>query len=290
MGVSTAEKKRNKWLFTQGLKHCARCDCDLPIDHFSKGRASTFGLSAYCKACASQRYFEHKAERAESRRRYRARNRERSREHYKQFRQDNRERIRADKRLFYEEHKQEILAKQREYYQQNRERIRARQRQSYLDNIESRRVQAHASYQRHRQKNLARVRLYRKAHIEEIREKEQKKSRLYSRTTRGKENSRMSTQRRQARQADLPADLTYEQWQAALEYFGHKCAYCGAEEEVLHQEHFIPVVAEGGWTVANIVPACGFCNRQKGPKMPWEWASGKALERIRCYFEEVLCE
>ena len=229
MGVSAAEKERNKRLFAQDLKHCARCDRTLPVRRFSRSRNRPYGLCAYCKDCQKRYRDGHKAIAAEYNRAYRKTNRKRLREHYRRFRQDNRETVLAGKKRRYEEHKDEILAKQHQYYQQDR-----------LDNPERRRARGRASQQR-----------------------------------------------RRARCARLPADLSHKQWCATLEYFGDKCAYCGAEAEVLHQEHFVPAVAGGGWTAGNIIPACGSCNHQKGTKMPWEWASKEALERIGRCFEEV---
>jgi 5-methylcytosine-specific restriction endonuclease McrA len=96
----------------------------------------------------------------------------------------------------------------------------------------------------------------------------------------------------------LLAELTTGQWVRALNYFGNRCAYCGAESEVLHQEHFIPCVAGGGLTVTNIVPACPKCNLSKKDAVPTEWATGRgasrimpdALDKINRYFAEMaLC-
>ena len=79
------------------------------------------------------------------------------------------------------------------------------------------------------------------------------------------------THRRNALMADLPATLTTEQWQEILESYGHACAYCGATGVPLEQEHMIPVSRGGGYTAANIVPACGPCNSRKGTKTAEEF-------------------
>jgi hypothetical protein len=67
------------------------------------------------------------------------------------------------------------------------------------------------------------------------------------------------------------ADLTLEQWQAALSYFDNKCAYCGVELTKADRDHFIPAKHGGGLTVRNVVPACPTCNRRKNAKNPLDW-------------------
>jgi hypothetical protein len=51
-----------------------------------------------------------------------------------------------------------------------------------------------------------------------------------------------------------------KQW---LEYFDHKCAYCGGEYEVI--EHYLPIY-KAGTTGSNCVPACLHCNIMKDRK------------------------
>lgn len=70
-------------------------------------------------------------------------------------------------------------------------------------------------------------------------------------------------QNQRAKQAGARHDLTLEQWLETLEYFNYKCAYCGAEYEVI--EHYLPV-GRAGTTVSNCVPACLHCNLMKDRK------------------------
>lgn len=72
---------------------------------------------------------------------------------------------------------------------------------------------------------------------------------------------------------ELVSDLSREQWENILEYFDHRCAYCGKSEleaGVLHREHVIPASRGGGLTLSNIVPACPTCNSKKHDKTPSE--------------------
>lgn len=53
-------------------------------------------------------------------------------------------------------------------------------------------------------------------------------------------------------------------WREKLHAYGHACAYCGATDRRLEQEHVIPLEAGGPDTWDNIVPACHPCNHRKG--------------------------
>jgi len=74
---------------------------------------------------------------------------------------------------------------------------------------------------------------------------------------------RLRGQNQRAKQAGMRHDLTMEQWLATLEYFDHRCAYCGGEYEVI--EHYLPVYV-ADTTVSNCVPACLHCNNMKDRK------------------------
>lgn len=78
--------------------------------------------------------------------------------------------------------------------------------------------------------------------------KEKQKIKLYARLARGK---------------SLKHSFRLEQWIQCLQYFNHKCCYCGSAGELQH-EHFIPLAKGGEYTKGNIVPACGPCNKSKG--------------------------
>ena len=89
------------------------------------------------------------------------------------------------------------------------------------------------------------------------------------------EKVRAKNQRRLARKASLPDNLTIKEWQQILATYNYACAYCGKKQselnevyEVLHQEHVTPLAHGGGYTANNIVPACRSCNAQKGARTP----------------------
>ncbi len=80
----------------------------------------------------------------------------------------------------------------------------------------------------------------------------------------------------------LQASLTVSEWEDVLDDFENKCAYCGAETELL-QEHFIPVSKGGGYIRGNIVPACKPCNSRKRDKDPRDWLPREKYEQIARY-------
>lgn len=112
----------------------------------------------------------------------------------------------------------------------------------------------------------------------------------------------------------LPNDFSREDWQRALDYWGHKCAICGQIEDgshVLAPDHWIPISDprpnNPGNVPDNIVPLCHTrkgagihysCNQTKGSKDPLEWLTDKlgqsefsqTIARIETYFEWVRCQ
>ena len=96
------------------------------------------------------------------------------------------------------------------------------------------------------------------------------------------------TQRRRSRKKGLPTGLRASDWRAAVEHF-RGCAYCGAMGKT-EQEHFIPMVSDGGFTRDNIIPACRGCNLEKSTQAALDYLVSKehGLARyagILSYFE-----
>jgi hypothetical protein len=90
-----------------------------------------------------------------------------------------------------------------------------------------------------------------------------------------------------ANRLGLPATLTLPEWLETLAHFGWKCAYCRkAPYAVL--EHIQPMVAGGGTTPFNCVPACAECNLLKHDIPPELLPPGfdAALEKIQHYLKK----
>lgn len=131
-------------------------------------------------------------------------------------------------------------------------------------------------------------------------ERNPNKKREYDRNwrTNNPQRLRVLAQRRKARQRELPATLTHEQWKRCLEWWNNTCAYCGAQQDfwhVLEQEHYVAVTAGGGYTAENIIPACKSCNTSKHNALAQQWLTsrfGKAranriLAEIEKYFASL---
>jgi 5-methylcytosine-specific restriction endonuclease McrA len=140
---------------------------------------------------------------------------------------------------------------------------------------------ARARYARLREKELERfriyraenkgkvnksVRLYKSKNMDSIR----KQQKIKRNTDEYRLKSRIYNHRRRAREGHLLHDITENEWENCKDYFEQKCAYCGSEEE-LQQEHFIPVVRGGGYTIGNIIPACKRCNSSKNDSAFEQW-------------------
>jgi 5-methylcytosine-specific restriction endonuclease McrA len=77
--------------------------------------------------------------------------------------------------------------------------------------------------------------------------------------------------------AELPYEWTDEDWWAALEAFGNRCAYCCADT-TLTIDHVIALADPTcpGTVPGNIAPACGPCNYSKQDMPLAEWRPGVA--------------
>jgi len=115
--------------------------------------------------------------------------------------------------------------------------------------------------------------------------------RQWLQTPAGKASNRRGAHIRKARLRAIPHTFSLRNWQAALDYFDNRCAYCGAEDVPLEQEHVVPLIKGGGYVVGNIVPACASCNGSKRTTDLENWAADRgaafvqagAIERVQSY-------
>ena len=70
-------------------------------------------------------------------------------------------------------------------------------------------------------------------------------------------------------------DLSDVEWRSIKEKWacddGFRCAYCGTVTESPERDHVSALCNGGDTTHDNIIPACGSCNRKKGPKDVAAW-------------------
>ena len=144
-------------------------------------------------------------------------------------------------------------------------------------------------------KARAKVKRYRDSHLDEQHERERKWRQN------NPEYVRRSAQNRRSKKKELPSTFTQSDRDITLKYFNGTCAYCGHPPKlwdnprVLHQDHFIPMNKDGGYTPDNIVSACQSCNSSKRDHDPFKWIAehfGKRnatqiSKRIADYFKWV---
>lgn len=90
---------------------------------------------------------------------------------------------------------------------------------------------------------------------------------------------RRKAEERRRREQMRGGRFTREDWEIALEFFGHCCAFCSGEGP-LQREHFFPLGYDGPHAAGNIVPACGLCNESKGTRDPRSWCTPDVYRRI----------
>src|SRR5262252_3059705 len=73
--------------------------------------------------------------------------------------------------------------------------------------------------------------------------------------------------RRRTRKRGILITLTAMEWQAILEQYDNRCAYCGATGRLLTIDHKIPISRGGHHTKENVVPACRPCNSRKKDRL-----------------------
>lgn len=148
------------------------------------------------------------------------------------------------------------------WYQQNKTAIRARtkqwqgeNREKYLAYLREWRAQ-NREYKRHADKqHKAEQRAYYQTyeHQPEVMAK-------------ARQNAKNQKAKRKLAKGATHHPITAAEWaDLKAEYLFH-CVYCGAletTEEPLTQDHIVPLKQGGDHSLANIVPACGRCNREK---------------------------
>ena len=92
---------------------------------------------------------------------------------------------------------------------------------------------------------------------------------------------------RRARDRGVAHTLTTLDWQRTLEFFDHRCAYCGTGAWTI--DHFQSLSDGGGSTHSNCVPSCSSCNTEKAATSPGHlipaFVSVERLAVIRDYLE-----
>ena len=81
-----------------------------------------------------------------------------------------------------------------------------------------------------------------------------------------RDKTRHYTQNRRVRKEGNGGTLTVQEWNAILDFYGHKCLCCGRNDVKLTIDHVIPIFHGGKHCAENVQPLCGSCNSRKKDK------------------------
>jgi 5-methylcytosine-specific restriction endonuclease McrA len=238
-------------------KICSKCGRELPAtsEYFSTKKASRDGLKSTCKECVNAWHREH----------YKA-NKEKISEQHKSYYRENKQFIDEKHRLWQEANPDKVKLKSRRFYDANKDIVNSRSLLRYYSNKE---VVA-ARQKEYRLQNKEYIAEYHRRYYLVKKDYISDRCRKYQQTITGQEVKRNHYQKRRAIKRGLACTLTKTEWQAIVQHFNGKCAYCG-KELPLTQDHFIALSKGGAYTHNNIVPACMYCNSKKSAKSFFDW-------------------
>ena len=139
------------------------------------------------------------------------------------------------------------------------------------------------------QKNKAKQKAYAKEWYQQNKEKHRRLTNKWR--MENKEQFNIIVRRYQHKKRSVKFNFTENDWNAALDHFGNKCAYCGKNGK-LQKEHVIPVSKNGPFIPSNVIPACASCNVSKLDKDLDDWFVNQKfftdvkLENIRNFLNE----
>lgn len=260
-------------------KVCAKCGEEKPItaEHFNKDKKRKDGLQPYCNVCRKEYRKENAAAIKDRGKRYYQENKTAIEARKREYNKKNATAVKRWKRDWYERNAADLSKSGKENYQRNKEAIKERARkyrEKNADKIKEYRIKnadIFSNLHKQRLKENPGFREERKEICKKWREKSAEHIKSYREKPEVKEMRRLDNQKRRARERSLPATLTISQWRACKEHFNNACAYCGKESQKLQQEHFVPVVSDGNYTLNNIIPSCRRCNESKNDRDFFSW-------------------
>lgn len=266
-------------------KRCSKCGAEFPatIEYFKKSNRNKSGIASVCKGChrnSNLLYMQSRRQDPEYRKAESKKIATRSKTRYSQD-TEYRETVKA---------RVKKLQSNEGYRESKSEYDKTRYAEIVAD---SERANDLKQQQRLRLSNP------------QVREQKNKRSKILRQLPHYKEIRRLEGSRRRARKHFLPNDMTVQQWEKCLSYWGCKCCVCGRPRGLWHtlaMDHWIPLTDNAldnpGTTVCNIVPLChgiDGCNNSKNNREAGEWLANRfgkrkakqILKRINDYFEWI---
>lgn len=287
---------------TTPTRTCRVCGRTYPAttEYFVGNRLSRYGVDRICWECKRAARAQYRAENPDKVHERRQKDKERKRqkraanpEKERQYRAEHPDKIRESRKKYYEENREKVLEKYRQYYHENHEKEIERMRLYREEHRETKRTMDLRHYHEQTQEE----REHRRALKREWQAKNKDKVRQQMQRWREENPARNAATRHRwrARRRGLADTLTGAEWQAALEYFGGRCAYCGGDG-ALSQDHYVPLSDPDcpGTVSWNTLPACLSCNSSKKNLPPAQWLRRKfgsraadIEQRIHDYFGQI---
>lgn len=170
--------------------------------------------------------------------------------------------VAAAARRYRERFPERLLERSNHWRVDNQDHVHARRRELRALDPELARAKARLYYAENTESQREYRRRYRASHVEQQRAAERRR-----RAANPVAYAIRKAKRRTSERAG--GYMTAAIWAEILEWYGWRCAYCGASDVPLELDHVIPVSRGGETTRENIVPACGTCNKRKGNRLGW---------------------
>lgn len=248
------------------VRICTKCGSEFPAttEYFGKQKNGKYGLKSWCKTCDKEYHLQWQRNNPSKRRQYQKKQRAKNPEQYRAYARNDyvrhKEKRKAADKRYYLNNREQKLEYRKQYYEKHKEAYAAYNKQYQLENKE----EISAKSTEWRKNNYTR---YRESIREWLRNNPDKKQIYWC--------------RRETQKKNLAVKFTAKDWIMCKEVFNHCCAYCGKKSERLTQDHFIPLAADGSYTIDNIVPACRKCNSSKNDSNFFEWYPKQKIYSVK---------
>jgi 5-methylcytosine-specific restriction endonuclease McrA len=151
----------------------------------------------------------------------------------------------------------------RSYYEENKEAALRRAREWHQNNKEKHLESSRKYRKNHREKHLESCRRATKKWLAAHPEYKRKWAR------KNPYKGRQYSQNRKSRLLEVGGEITAEEWEELLDFYGRKCLCCGVTEDEtpIHLDHVVPISRNGKNVIENAQPLCKSCNSAKGTRI-----------------------
>jgi 5-methylcytosine-specific restriction endonuclease McrA len=225
------------------FKCCTKCGCaySATTEFFFRDRGKRDGLFVWCKACASARQSQRKAERTDDQRAH--------------DRNLNRAWIAANPGYY-----SESCAR-------NKDKRAVQKHAVYVADLDASRAKSRSNHAKHRDRELQKQGEWRDKNRDYVNDYARSYGRAHL------EQAAAHQRLRRARKASAPGTHTAEDVAAQLDRQNGRCYWCGMKTaDKYHADHVIPLAKGGSNGPENIVIACPTCNLKKHDKHPMDFA------------------